>query len=139
MTRRLRNEIVAGSRPPIRLAATLPEEPFDASKHNLPTPRTSFVGRERERVEVKRTLAMTRLLALTGAGGSGKTRLALEVARDLVGVYLDGVWLVELAPLSEGALVPREVAGVLGVREQPSRPLTLRLEKVAAYSAIVRL
>ena len=75
-------------------------------------------------LEVKRALAMTRLLTLTGAGGSGKTRLALEVARDLVGAYPDGVWLVELAPLSEGALVPQAVARPVGVPEQPGRPLT---------------
>ena len=72
-------------------------------------------------VEVKRALAMTRLLTLTGAGGSGKTRLALEVARDLVGAYPDGVWLVELAPLSEGGLVPQAVAERSGVPEQPGR------------------
>ena len=58
-------------------------------------------------VEVKRMLAMTQLLTLTGAGGSGKTRLALEVAGTCSGIYPEGVWLVELAPLSEGALVPR--------------------------------
>jgi predicted ATPase/DNA-binding CsgD family transcriptional regulator/Tfp pilus assembly protein PilF len=69
--------------------------------------------------EVKRELAMTRLLTLTGTGGSGKTRLALEVARELVGVYPDGVWLVELAPLSEPELISQEVAEALGVREQP--------------------
>jgi predicted ATPase len=57
-------------------------------------------------MEIKRHLAMTRLLTLTGVGGSGKTRLALEVARDLIGAYPDGVWVVELAPLSEGTLVP---------------------------------
>jgi DNA-binding SARP family transcriptional activator len=61
------------------------EEPPGDGKHNLPAPRTSFVGREGEMLEVKRVLAMTRLLTLTGAGGLGKTRLALEVARDLVG------------------------------------------------------
>jgi hypothetical protein len=69
-------------------------------KHNLPAQRTAFVGREPEILEVKRQLAMTRLLTLTGAGGSGRTRLALEVAQDLVGAYPGGVWLVELAPLS---------------------------------------
>lgn len=72
----------------------------------MPASRTSFVGREQEMMEIKRHLAMTRLLTLTGVGGSGKTRLALEVARDLIGAYPDGVWVVELAPLSEGTLVP---------------------------------
>ena len=76
-----------------------------------------------ERLEVKRLLAMTSLLNLTGTGGCGKTRLALEVARDLVGAYPDGVWLVELAPLSEAALVPKAVAEALGVPERPSEPL----------------
>jgi predicted ATPase len=66
---------------------------------------------------------MTRLLTLTGAGGSGKTRLALEVARDLVGAYPDGVWLVQLAGLSEGALVPQAVAGNLKVKERPGQEL----------------
>ena len=75
-------------------------------RHNLPAPRSSFVGRDRETEEVERELAMARLLTLTGVGGSGKTRLALEVARDLVEAYPDGVWLVELSPLSEAALVP---------------------------------
>jgi predicted ATPase len=81
------------------------------------------VGREREMAEIKRALAMTRLLTLTGVGGSGNTRLALEVARDLVGAYPDGVWLVELTGLSEPALVPQAVATTLKVREQPGRPL----------------
>jgi predicted ATPase/transcriptional regulator with XRE-family HTH domain len=101
-----------------------PEESPGNDQHNLPSTRTSFIGRDAEILEVKRLLAMTRLLTLTGAGGCGKTRLALEVARNLVGAYPDGVWLVELAPLSEGALVPQAVAAALGVREQPGRPLT---------------
>jgi len=66
---------------------------------------------------------MTRLLTLTGAGGSGKTRLALEVARDLVEAYPDGAWLVGLAPLSEEVLVPKAVAEALGVLERPQEPL----------------
>jgi DNA-binding SARP family transcriptional activator len=124
-TRRLRNEIAAG-----RFSPTLPtgspqeEELPDAAKHNLPTPRTSFVGREREMVEVKRLLSMTRLLTLTGAGGSGKTRLALEVAKDLVGTYPDGAWMVELASLSEPDLVAQEVAGALKIAERAGQPLT---------------
>lgn len=125
-TRRLRDEIAFGklSSPRTLPASPPPREMPDAGEHNLPARRVSFIGREREMLEVKRHLAMTRLLTLTGAGGSGKTRLALEVARELVTAYPDGVWLVELAPLSGGELVPRVVAGVLGVLERPGQPLT---------------
>ena len=124
-TQRLRDKIAAGefSSPRTSLTGLPQEEPPDASRHNLPAPRTSFIGRAQELLEVKRHLAMTRLLTLTGTGGSGKTRLALEVARDLVGTYPDGVWLIELAPLSEGALVAQAFAAALGVREQPGRLL----------------
>ena len=103
-TRALRDKIAAGR---FQHTAPLKEGPSYAGKHNLPEPRTNFVGREREMVEVKRMLAMTGLLTLTGTGGCGKTRLALEVARDLVGTYQDGVWLVELESLSEGRWYPR--------------------------------
>ena len=122
-TRRLRDEIAAGtllSTPPAGPAQSVPS---DHAKHNLTAPVSSFVGREREMVEIKRALSMTRLLTLTGAGGTGKTRLALEVARDLVGSYPDGVWMVELAPISEPGLVAQEVANVLGVQERPGEPL----------------
>jgi predicted ATPase/DNA-binding SARP family transcriptional activator/DNA-binding CsgD family transcriptional regulator len=122
-TRFLHDEIAAGRFPSTQPADPPPEELPNSAKHNLPAPRTSFVGREQEKVEVKRTLAMTGLLTLTGTGGCGKTRLALEVARDLVDAYPDGVWLVELAGLSEGALVAQAVATTLGVREQPGSPL----------------
>jgi predicted ATPase/DNA-binding SARP family transcriptional activator/DNA-binding CsgD family transcriptional regulator len=125
-SRALREEIAAGSFPPTegQSLASPPEGPPGASMHNLPAPRSSFVGRESELRNVKRDLVMTRLLTLTGAGGCGKTRLALEVARELVGAYPGGVWLVELAPLSEGALVAQALASVLGVQEQPDRSLT---------------
>jgi predicted ATPase/DNA-binding SARP family transcriptional activator/DNA-binding CsgD family transcriptional regulator len=121
-TRRLRDEIAAGRLLPTSPADAAQPVPSDGARHNLPAPMTSFVGREREMVEVKRALSMTRLLTLTGTGGSGKTRLAIEVARDLVGTYPDGVWLVELAPLSEPGLVAQEVANVLGVQEHPNEP-----------------
>jgi non-specific serine/threonine protein kinase len=71
---------------------------------------------------------MTRLLTLTGVGGCGKTRLGLEVASDLVGAYPDGVWLVELAPLSDPTLIAQAVAQALSVREQPGRALLQTLE-----------
>ena len=130
----LHEEIWAGTFPPSHspLAADSSSEELPAAgddgKHNLPLARTSFIGRERETLEVKRLLAMTRLLTLTGVGGSGKTRLALKVASDLAGAYPDGAWLVELASLSEGELVPQAVAKALGVREQPGRPLTETLK-----------
>ncbi|HET6884716.1 MAG TPA: BTAD domain-containing putative transcriptional regulator, partial [Rubrobacteraceae bacterium] len=122
-TRRLREDITACRVQPVRPTVSAPEETSGAGTHNLPVSLTSFVGRERELLEVKRALAMTRLLTLTGPGGSGKTRLALETAADLVGAYQDGVWLVDLAPLSEPGLLVQEVAGVLEVQERPGKPL----------------
>ena len=104
-------------------------QPRITPPHNLPAPRSSFVGREQE-TEIKRELAMTRLLTLTGAGGSGKTRLALEVARGLVEAYPDGVWLVELAPLSEEALVSKAVAEALKMPERPQEPIADTLADV---------
>ncbi len=105
-------------------------QPSSTPTHNLPAPRSSFVGREQETLEVERQLALTRLLTLTGTGGSGKTRLALEVARDLLAAYPEGVWLVQLAPLSEGELVPRAVAEALEVSERPAQPLADTLADV---------
>jgi len=128
-SQRLYEEILTGrllppapSQPPV--GSPQKKEPADeGGKHNLPASLSSFVGRERELVEAKRMLAMTRLLTLTGAGGSGKTRVALEVAKDLVGAYPDGVWLVELASLAEGTLVPQAMAEALGASEEPGRTL----------------
>ncbi|HEV2092679.1 MAG TPA: BTAD domain-containing putative transcriptional regulator [Rubrobacter sp.] len=126
--RRLREEILADRYPPILPpAGRRRRDAGGARRDNLPVPRTSFVGRDRELAELKRALAMTRLLTLTGAGGCGKTRLALELAGDVAGAYQDGVWLVELAEFSDPALVPRRVAETLDVREQPGRPLAATL------------
>lgn len=125
-TRKLREDIAAGrfSMTPVRPADTLHDDTQAANLHNLPAPRSSFVGRERELVEIERALAMTRVLTLTGSGGSGKTRLALEAARALVGIYPDGVWLTELAPLADPDLVPQAVAQVLDVRTSPGQRFT---------------
>jgi predicted ATPase/DNA-binding transcriptional regulator YiaG len=91
---------------------------------NVPAALTRFVGREREISSVRRSLAGTRLLTLTGAGGCGKTRLALEVAGELLWAYPHGVCLVELAALTNHALVPGTVAATLGLRELEARPAT---------------
>jgi len=97
--------------------------PAEKARHNLPAPVTTFVGRERERGELERLLREQRLVTLTGTGGAGKTRLALEVASRQVGAWPGGVWLVDLMPLSDPALVPTAVARTLGVAEPPDIPV----------------
>src|SRR5216683_3934710 len=92
-------------------------------QHNLPTPLTSFIGRERELSDVHVRLGGARLLTLTGVGGCGKTRLALELSRTVVDNYTDGVWLVELAPLVDAALVPQTMAAVLKIHETPGQSI----------------
>ncbi|MGH8796957.1 MAG: hypothetical protein ACREXI_07870, partial [Caldimonas sp.] len=91
--------------------------------NNLPQQATSFIGRHRELDEIKNYLASTRLLTLLGMGGLGKTRLSLQVATELLVEYPDGAWFLDLAPLRDAALVVSEAAQVLGVREEPDRPL----------------
>ncbi len=90
---------------------------LDAMPNNLPVQLTSFIGRERDMVEVKRLLGTTHLLTLLGPGGTGKTRLSLQIAADCLDLLRDGVWLVELAPISDPAFVPQTVASALGIRE----------------------
>lgn len=97
--------------------------------HNLPAQLSSFVGREREIAELKELLGTTRLVTLTSMGGTGKTRLSLQVAADVANDYPDGVWFVELAPLADERLVPQAVASVLGVKEEAGRPVLEALEK----------
>jgi non-specific serine/threonine protein kinase len=92
--------------------------PATGSVRRLPPQPTRFIGRERERVEIRRLLAESPLLTLTGVGGCGKTRLALQVAADLGARFPDGVWVVELASVADAALVPQAAAAVLGLREQ---------------------
>ena len=94
---------------------------------NLPTARSSFVGRHQELAELGKLLAAPGLVTVVGPGGVGKTRLAIEAARSLFAPYADGVWLVELAPLVDPTLVPAAAAAALGVREESDRPLTATL------------
>lgn len=90
---------------------------------NLHQPLTSFVGREREIAEIQHLLGTTRLLTLTGAGGVGKTRLALQVGAALQEAFADGVWLVELAALADPNLVPHTVALALGIAPTSALPI----------------
>jgi predicted ATPase len=99
---------------------------------NLPASLSSFIGRALEIGEVKRALASTRVLTLTGTGGCGKTRLAVRIAADLVDVYSDGTWLVELAPLTDPTLLPQTVAVALGLREGAGQSV---VEALTSYLA----
>ena len=87
------------------------------TRTNLPESLTSFLGRERELVEIKQRLRVTRLMTLTGIGGLGKTRLAQQAAAEMLDAYRDGVWFVDLAPLGDPAFVPSALAHVLQVKE----------------------
>jgi non-specific serine/threonine protein kinase len=100
-------------------APSLPSPP-----HNLSEQLTAFIGREQEMRDVEQLLSKSRLLTLTGSGGCGKTRLALETARHLLPAYRDGVWWVELSPVAEPSVVPQAVALALRLAEVPGRTLT---------------
>jgi predicted ATPase/class 3 adenylate cyclase len=91
--------------------------------NNLPILLSAFVGREAELTRVRELVSSSRLVTLTGAGGSGKTRLALQAAAEQIGRASDGVWLVELAPLTDGEQIPGAVAAVLGIQNQPGPAL----------------
>src|SRR6266576_3575493 len=106
------------------------------SRHNLPYQLTSFVGREQEIARLKELVATNRLVTLTGTGGAGKTRLAIEVASQLVDAFPDGVWLVDLAALSDPRLVPKAVAQAFALNEQPTRPV---IETLSDYLASKKL
>jgi predicted ATPase len=94
-----------------------PLSSLEARPNNLPLQLTRFIGRDSELAQLRQQLSAHRLVTLTGIGGAGKTRLALQTAADDLEAYPDGVWLVELAPLSEPALVERRLATVLGIRD----------------------
>lgn len=101
--------------PPLKTLDTLP--------NNLPMQLTSFVGREKEIVEIKEIMQHARLVTLTGVGGSGKTRLAIKVAIDLLEDFSDGIWLVEFAALTDPELLPYSVATALGLQLQSGRTI----------------
>ena len=105
-------------------------------RSNLPESLTSFIGREQEVAELRKLLADQRLLTLTGAGGVGKTRLAMRIAAAVLDEYSDGVWLVELDALSDPGLVPQAVSTVLDLKEERGKSLT---ESLTEYLQTKRL
>lgn len=105
----------------IQFARGLAEHPAPdqfPSKTNLPSQLTSFIGRKKELSEIKDALSKYRLVTLTGSGGIGKSRLSLQVAADLLTAFPDGVWLIELAALSDPSLLPQTIQNTLGLIEQ---------------------
>jgi len=121
-----------GDFPALRTLDTLP--------NNLPRQLTSFVGRQRDIEEVRERLDRTVLLTLTGVGGAGKTRLALQVAAEVIDRYPDGVWFVPLASLTEAGLIPQAVASALSVHERRGRePLEAVLEHLGGKSLLLLL
>ena len=95
--------------------------PKRVGAHNLPVQLTSFVGRQAEMHEVRQLLAGNRLVTLTGAGGAGKTRLAVEIVARIAAEFGDGVWYVDLAPITDPGVEPVALARALGLPDQPGR------------------
>ncbi len=122
-TRRLYEQLRAGTLISPPRTSEQPAKRPHLPRHNLPVQLTSFIGRVDEMREIRQLLSTTHLLTLTGTGGTGKTRLALQVAADLVDEYPHGVWLVELSTFRESSEVASAVAAVLGMNEQPGRPI----------------
>lgn len=100
--------------PPLRVRQAV-------ASHNLPAQLTSFVGRQAQMAELLQMVSSHRLVTLTGAGGSGKTRLAVEVASQLLTEFSEGIWYVDLAPITNSAVAPLTVARTLGLPDQPGR------------------
>ncbi|MEO8210630.1 MAG: tetratricopeptide repeat protein [bacterium] len=101
-----------------------PLNTLDARPNNLPVQLTTFIGREDEMSDIKSLLFKTHLLTLIGAGGTGKTRIAIQTGADMIDDFTNGVWFVDLAPLMEPELLPQTLAEVLGVKEDPKREIT---------------
>src|SRR6266487_236308 len=117
-----------------------PLKTLDSFPNNLPTQLTTFIGRENEIAEVKQELELHRLVTLTGSGGTGKTRLALQVAAELLEKFDHGVWFVELAPLTDPDLIPQAILSTIGIKEQQGKtPLDMLKEYLHEKQALIVL
>ena len=136
------------------LPATFPPlKTLDAFLNNLPTQLTTFIGRENEIAELKQALTSNpspsgrgegvrehRLVTLTGSGGTGKTRLSLQVAADLLDHFDHGVWFIELAPLTDPDLIPQTILSTIGISEQPNKtPLEILKEYLREKKSLIVL
>lgn len=117
-----------------------PLKTLDSYPNNLPTHLTSFIGRENEITEISQDLAEHRLVTLTGSGGTGKTRLSLQVAADMLDSFPNGVWFVELAPITDPELVPHTILAAIGIKEQDRKtPLDLLKEYLQERQTLIVL
>ena len=117
-----------------------PLKTLDAFLNNLPTQLTTFIGRENEIAEVKQELESHRLVTLTGSGGTGKTRLSLQVAADLLEKFDHGAWFIELAPLSDPELLPQTILSAIGISEQQGKtPLEILKEYLHEKKTLIVL
>lgn len=117
-------------------------EPASAAARltNLPRPLTSFIGRASQVQELSELIAYARCVTLTGAGGTGKTRLAIQVGHAQYAAFADGVWFIDLSPLANPEQVPQAAARVLGIKEQAGQPLTATLiESLRDHTALLIL
>ena len=94
---------------------------LNAIPNNLPIQLTSFIGREKEIADVKQRLSASRLVTLSGAGGAGKTRLSLQVAAEVIDSFENGIWFIDLAPLSDATIVTNTAVSTLGLRDEAGR------------------
>src|SRR5687768_8770849 len=133
---------LASSFPPLRT--------LEASRNNLPVQLTSFIGRENEIAEIKQALTPSpspsgrggrecHLVTLTGPGGTGKTRLSLQVAADLLDQFPHGVWFIELAPLTDPDLIPQTILSAIGISEQSGKPLEVLREYLREKKSLIVL
>lgn len=118
---------------------TFPSQETPHALNNLPAQLSSFVGRKKEINEIKELLKNNRLVVLTGAGGSGKTRLALKVVEELRSGYRNGVWLVELADIRDTSLVLQTIANVLNITDRTDASLGEALKRSLSYKHILLL
>jgi predicted ATPase len=131
----LGDQLLDGLRAPVRVfqlgEGVFPQlRTLASAPSNLPAELSGFVGRDEELAEVAAAVEVARLVTVTGAGGVGKTRVALRAAANLLGAFRDGVWLVELAPLADPAGLVDVIARALGITERLSQPLTTTVHEV---------
>jgi DNA-binding winged helix-turn-helix (wHTH) protein len=134
-----RNLIITVSKTGYTFSGSIPVEEVPEAANNLPQQLTSFIGREKELVNVQKVFSISRLVTLMGPPGTGKTRLALQIAANVLNDYPDGVWLVDLAPITDEILVPKTVASALKILEEPARPLIDTLSEFLKQNRLLLL